>query len=579
MTGADPKAVDPRSARPETPGAETSAAAPTRSTWVLPREAGYLITAFAALAPAWGLRGAPGPLYEEGFTVLHAELVLQGQTPGVDFHALYGPLGPWFMGLWFKVFGPSIGAQRVVGALLLIAIVLGVRQLLRPWGRNVATAAAVVTSITVYSAGTLVAVAWWFGLAAVLWGVLLLREVPPGLLDGEQTRGPLATSSTPVQFARLAGAGLLFGLALGFRPDLALAVVLAGGGALWAARSRAAIRRAWPPMLGGFAAGLAPLAAYTLIVGPAKAWRVLVTDAVFTLRPYRSLPPPPFADLQGLSRTLSLSPKWPLPAPPLAAQVALWFWVSVAATLLLVAAAWAARRSVPALVPVAGLALALLPQLVQRPDLGHLALTTAVPLAALPVTITTLLVARKSSPRPDILALAPLVPLLLILVLFPAPVLGPWSRAATGQSTRDAGVVTVGDRSLPVAASVQSPVQRTVNELAARAGPGDRLIVAPSDLTRAYDNPVALYTLFPDLAVGTYHSEMDPGFTNVAGSSLPDELAQADWVLVSPSRPNLAEPNRSAEAGDPAAQVAFQKRFCPVAETQVLSLWGVCGDG
>lgn len=149
MTGADPKAVDPRSARPETPGAETSAAAPTRSTWVLPREAGYLITAFAALAPAWGLRGAPGPLYEEGFTVLHAELVLQGQTPGVDFHALYGPLGPWFMGLWFKVFGPSIGAQRVVGALLLIAIVLGVRQLLRPWGRNVATAAAVVTSITV----------------------------------------------------------------------------------------------------------------------------------------------------------------------------------------------------------------------------------------------------------------------------------------------------------------------------------------------------------------------------------------------------------------------------------------------
>mgnify|MGYP000882090830 FL=1 len=90
---------------------------------------------------------------------------------------------------------------------------------------------------------------------------------------------------------------------------------------------------------------------------------------------------------------------------------------------------------------------------------------------------------------------------------------------------------------------------------------------------------MALYTLFADLAVGTYHSEMDPGFTNVAGSSLPDELAQADWVLVSPSRPNLAEPNRSAEAGDPAAQVAFQKRFCPVAETQVLSLWGVCGDG
>ena len=59
--------------------------------WTLPVEAGWLLTAVAALAPAWGLRGAPGPLYEEGFTVLHAELVVQGQTPGVDFHALYGP--------------------------------------------------------------------------------------------------------------------------------------------------------------------------------------------------------------------------------------------------------------------------------------------------------------------------------------------------------------------------------------------------------------------------------------------------------------------------------------------------------
>ena len=169
-----------------------------------------------------------------------------------------------------------------------------------------------------------------------------------------------------------------------------------------------------------------------------------------------------------------------------------------------------------------------------------------------------------------------IVPLVLVLVLFPAPALGPWTRAVTGQSTRDAGVVTVGDRSLPVAGSVQSPVQQTVNELAARAQPGDRLIVAPSDLTRAYDNPVALYTLFPDLAVGTYHSEMDPGFTNVPGSSLPGELSKADWVLVSPSRPNLAEPNRSADAGDPAAQRAFDERFCPVAETQILSLWGVC---
>ena len=542
--------------------------------------------------------------------MLHAELVLGGQTPGVDFHALYGPLGPWLMAGWFKLVGPSIGAQRIVGALLLIAIVLGVRQLLRPWGRNLATVAAVVTSVTVYSAGTLVAVAWWFGLAAVLWGVLLTRVGgPSGLTFGTNGAPPQPGTKPPVA---LVGGGLLFGLSLGFRPDLAVAVLLAGGAALVAGRSRAGVSRRWRPMLGGFAAGLVPLAIYTLIIGPAQAWRVLVTGPVFTLRPYRSLPPPPFSDLQGLSRSLRLSPDWPLPAPPLAAQVALWFWVAVAATLLLLAAAWLARRTRPALLPVAGLALATLPQLVQRPDLGHLALVTAIPLAALPVALATLFRGLAPARRPtppatrepkqppdghdhsrvreghtvgagdelgvDGLGWLVIVPLVLLLVLFPAPALGPWTRAVTGQSTRDAAEVTVGDRSVPVAASLRPPAQQVVDQLAARARPGDRLIVAPSDLTRAYDNPVALYTLFPDLTVGTYHSEMDPGFANVPGSSLPGELSQADWVLLSPSRPNLAEPNRSADAGDPAAQRAFDERFCPVIETQVLSLWGVCTD-
>ncbi|MEZ5380259.1 MAG: glycosyltransferase family 39 protein [Microthrixaceae bacterium] len=535
--------------------------------WQLPREAGWLIAAVAAVVPAWGLRGAPGPLYEEGFTVLHAQLVQAGQTPGVDFHALYGPLGPWFMSGWFRVFGASIGAQRVVGALLLVAIVLGVRQLLRPWGRNTATVAAVVTSVVVYSAGTLVAVAWWFAFAAVLWAMVLLR------IEG------------PQRPAAWAGAGILSGLAIGFRPDVALAVALAGGAAWWVGRNADERCRLVRPVLGGLAAGLMPLAIYTLVLGPARAWRVLVVGPVFTLRPYRSLPPPPFGELQGLSRSLRLAPDWPLPAPPLAAQVALWFWVSVAATLMLVLAAVRARRTTPALVPVAALALALLPQLVQRPDLGHLALTTAVPLAALPVTIATLLSHNERTRvsvgtqgdqlRPELGVLA-LLPVVVVLVLFPAPTLGPWTRALTGQSTRDASQVTVGDRSLPVARSLAPPVQRVVNDLAGRAQPGDRLIVAPSDLTRAYDNPVALYTLFPDLTVGTYHSEMDPGFTNVPGSSLPDELTQADWVLVSPPRPQLAEPNRSADAGDPAAQRAFDARFCPVVETQVLSLWGVC---
>ena len=125
---------------------------------------------------------------------------------------------------WFKLVGPSIGAQRVIGALLLIAIVLGVRQLLRPWGRNVATVAAVVTSVVVYAQGSLMAVSWWYGYAAVIWGVLLVRSAGPATSPEEGDVQP-----TPWETVRLVAGGLLFGLALGARVDLALAVAAAGG--------------------------------------------------------------------------------------------------------------------------------------------------------------------------------------------------------------------------------------------------------------------------------------------------------------------------------------------------------------
>ncbi|MBK6310749.1 MAG: hypothetical protein IPF42_09220 [Candidatus Microthrix sp.] len=555
--------------------------------WTLPREAGWLIAGFAALVPAWGLRGAPGPLYEEGFNVVHAELVLGGQTPGVDFHALYGPLGPWLMAGWFKLVGPSIGAQRVIGALLLIAIVLGVRQLLRPWGRNVATVAAVVTSVVVYAQGSLMAVSWWYGYAAVIWGVLLVRSAGPATSPEEGDVRP-----TPWETVRLVAGGLLFGLALGARVDLALAVAAAGGAALWAHHDRTAFRGVLGRVAAGGAVGLIPLAAYIWLAGPGRAWRVLVVDPVFTLRPYRTLPPPSFFELQGLNRSLRLAPDWPLPAPGLAAQLALWFWISVAAVALLVTVAAILRREQTALVPVAALALATLPQLLQRPDPGHLVLVTAIPLAALPVSCSLAVglwrrrragatggTAPGSVPArpmgsigPAWLALTPAI----VILLIPALTLGPWLRAVTGEPGRSATDVTVGDRSLLVPTSLGPPIQQVVTELAARAQPGDLMIVTPGDLTRAYNNWTALYTLFPKLTVGTYHSEMDPGFTNVEGSTLPDELARADWVLVSPALPQLREANRSAEAGEPAAQRVFNRRFCPVVETQVLSLWGVC---
>ena len=97
-------------------------------------------------------------------------------------------------------------------------------------------------------------------------------------------------------------------------------------------------------------------------------------------------------------------------------------------------------------------------------------------------------------------------------------------------------------------------MQAAVDELGRSAEPGDRLLVGPSDLRRTWYSDVFIYWLFPELEPATYYIEMDPGLANAEGSSLADDVASADWVILTGLWDGWMEPNSSMEYGSDAAE-------------------------
>ena len=107
-------------------------------------------------------------------------------------------------------------------------------------------------------------------------------------------------------------------------------------------------------------------------------------------------------------------------------------------------------------------------------------------------------------------------------------------------------------------------VQAAVDELDAMAEPGDRLLVGPLDLRRTWYSDTVLYWMFPELEPATYFMEMDPGLANEEGSSLADDVASADWVLLTGLWDGWYEPNDSIEYGSDEANQVLRDPFCEV---------------
>ena len=520
-----------------------------------------LILAFAL--PLRGLMRYQGPPMEEGFMLAFPQEVLRGSIPNKDFLHLYGPGSLWALAGTFWVFGTSLATERMFGLLQHAGIVFGVYAIARPWGRKLAVVCGLVSLVIVVPPIGLTALAWNGAVALGVWSV---RSATPGRWFEVSGDGEPQVSSR-----RLFVAGLLAGVALLFRPDLVVALGLGLAGALW--------RPTWArvrPVLVGLVAGASPILIHLATAGIGNSFQGMFIDPVFRLRPGRSLPvPPSWNELDGFLqkaaglRTLG----WPFPSPSSAQQVALWFWLlPVIVAFVAGVGIWAVRRD-PAsarartLRAIGLFGLGMMAQAMQRPDTAHFAWVSCVPVALLPLAVHEVLPARIPRPswRAGAAAVAPLVAFVTLAV--PHYTLRTYidlTGQSLGRNVFGYPVNHAGRNFYYGSAEAATAANELIAELSPRAQSGERLFVGPVDLRQTPYSDAFFYFLFPDLVPATYFIEMDPGVANREDSRLADDIATADWLILSNVWTNWSEPNTSREFGPDEPNRVVEELFCVV---------------
>ncbi|QQS24799.1 MAG: glycosyltransferase family 39 protein [Actinomycetota bacterium] len=527
--------------------------------------------------PLRGLYRQPGSTMEEGFMLTFPERVLRGDVPNVDFLHLYGPGSLDVLAGVYQVFGVRLEVERTYGLVQHLAIILGVYTIVRAWGRGAAFAAAALSALLVLTPIGLSALAWNGAVALALWSTICaLRAV---------AREP---DDPAVSRRWWLGAGVLAGLALTYRPDLAVALVVALGYLLWRRR------RAWAPVALGAAVGLLAMLVHLVRAGIGPSVEGMLLDPVFNLRPGRQLPrPPSFDHLDGALQVIGerIPPWWGLPHLPASQQLFWWFFLLPAVTAgVLAVAVWAHRRGdavgrTRVLVAAALLATGLLPQALQRPDSAHFAWVGCLsfPLAV-PAMIEVIARRRPSWHRLVRVGTAFAVVAATYLAVFPFYSYRTYlahTRASLGLV--DAGLeVRRGERSWLLGDERSwRATKAVVADLDELATPGERLLVGPVDLRQTAYSDVFFYYLFPELEPATYFIEMDPGLANAPGSRLTQDVASADWLILTRFWSGWIEDNDSIVFGPDDANVVVEEQFCLVRsyERDLVRLYQRCPGG
>jgi hypothetical protein len=544
---------------PEVSEAPASPPWHARYGWVVPA----VIVGLVVALPARGVFRAPGPPMEEGFMLVFPERLLAGDIPNKDFLHLYGPGSLWALAGAYKVFGMSLWTERVFGFLQLLALVAGITHIGYRWGRWTAVVAGATTAIVIVPPIGVTALAWTGGVALAIWAVIwAVRVLDPGH-RGRQT---------------LLVAGLIAGAALLVRPDLIIALGLALGPLFFLALDNEGRKK----LSLGAAIGVSPFLLHMLFAGPGNAVRGIILEPVFDLRPGRRLPLPPPVDhfASFLNRAYALRDfPWPLPEPSMTWQVAIFFWVLVGVTLSLVVMAWRAKKAGSIhgwrLVALAGLALGLLPQALQRSDTAHLSWVSCVAFGLLPCFVAEMLRLRRVS-RPEAeaptgwrarLAPAALAAPLALMLLFPAYTYRWYADYVAQTFGQDRVVANIAHRGRdfyygrPAVAEAAEQVLADVERV---SEPGDTLIVGTGDLRKTPYSEAFFYFLLPQLEPGTHYIEMDPGVANAEDSRLADELRAADIVILSTVYDDWDEPNTSRDFGSDEPNQVIDEEFCLV---------------
>jgi hypothetical protein len=541
---------------------------------------------FAIATP--GLFRHPGAPMEEGFMLVFPELVAKGWTPNVDFLHLYGPGSLHVLTAVYELFGNSLAVQRVVGLGYQMAIVAALIRLASVYGRRTqAVVGGLATVVTLAPIG-LTALAWPGAVALALWSVVVARD--------RRRRWVLRSA-------------ILAGLALSFRPDLVTVVAAAHGVLWWLRRSEAAradngLASAPSPWLRtalvGFAVGLLPVWWHLLDAGPTAALRGMFIEPVFDLRDGRSLPRPPRWDqVDGTLQFIAEHPApwWPIPSLTAAQQIVVWFWLLIVGALASVVVGWRWHRRQPSagsstLLVCGAINVMLLSQALQRPDSAHLGWGSVV---AAPMACCWLVEwwerrrdsggATPSRRRTAALLLAPTVAVALVLPFFTFRTITMHARQTVGERfgglppglevQRDGRSYLLGDPA-PWRAATD-----VIAELDRLATPGESLLVGPIDLRQTVYSDVYFYHLFPDLVPATPYIEMDPGLANGPDSQLADDVANADWLLLTRFWAGWIEPNGSIDFGSDEPNVVVEEQFCLVGSygNDLARLYRACPEG
>ena len=525
---------------------------------------------------------AVGASMEEGFMLVFPERVLKGAVANVDFLHLYGPGSLHFLAGWFELFGVSLTSERWFGLGQHLLAISALYVLARPWGRRTAVVVGASSTLFILTPIGLQALAWSGGLGLALWSlVFFVRSIHRERAGSDARRSRLI-------------AGVLAGLALTFRPDLVVAIVMVGVYSLWKQP-----RRTWALTFTGLILGSTSLWVHLVQAGPRAVVEGMLIDPVFNLRPGRELPrPPSWSHLDGALQIISekVAPSWPLPHIAESKQLFIWFFLlPISAVFVMGVGVLTRRRSrtgdlatrsrATVLIATGLMSIGLLPQALQRPDSAHLLWVAAVPWPFMVPAVLELIRLRRPRTHPTIRRAFALSSIgALILVVAPSYTVRPYVQYVKDSVTnehprfevsRDGRYFYLGDER-PYRAA-----REVVVELDQMAGSGERLFVGPVDLRNTAYSDVFFYHLFPELVPATYYIEMDPGIADDADSDLVDDVRSADWLILTRFWAGWIEPNDSTLFGPDGANQVVEDEFCLRGSYQydLVRLYQRCANG
>jgi len=481
-----------------------------------------VVLMLALVLPMWASFEQPALSMDEGALLVYPEQILKGKLPYRDFETFYGPANPLLLSATSAIFGPNVICERAVGLVYRLLILVALFGLIQRWNIILAAACTVIGGILMMPLG-LGAFAWIGALAAALLSIWLASQIESN--------------------KRVFLAGLVGGIALLFRPDLAPAVCIS----VLPLAFLMSGRQRWNYVL-GLTTSLLPYLVLTVAAGPRQMLNNLFLYPVIYSSPGRHLP---------------ISSAEPYVQRLLVFQI-------IAMTINIVAGFVLVRRnradvSPRLLLSVSLLALGLTHQAVQRLDFGHVAPAALVSITLLPVSLSAAYrIIRQSEAgwQTAIITSAGVAVAILVVV----PELGSIATRnmfdSLNGNVRYAVFVQNGDRSFPIySPRLAADVNDVVSRLNQAAATGQRLFVGPYDLRRTNYNDTFFYHLLPQLLPATYFLEMNPWSANRPNSRLASDIASADWLVLSRLWDGWNEPNESSKFGSDAPMRVVEQKF------------------